>query len=206
MIDMDKRIVLTKRQMKLIRELRKNLHRLSEMNADWFVNFDDFAEKLTIAFYNAENVRSYENACLCDKSVDDSSCVLDPNELSHLTLHAIYIGNDPMLLLENNQYVKDRIIDAYKVIEKKKLQEAFGSDGYRLQSIKKEIKERAKADKELHEELDRWISTGNDKMIEITLADIAANNCRRNELKSEAIKLGRIVAQKKREFLKKKGW
>lgn len=206
MIDMDKRIVLTKRQMKLIRELRKNLHRLSEMNADWFVNFDDFAEKLTIAFYNAENVRSYEDACLCDKSVDDSSCVLDPNELSHLTLHAIYIGNDPMLLLENNQYVKDRIIDAYKVIEKKKLQEAFGSDGYRLQSIKKEIKERAKADKELHEELDRWISTGNDKMIEITLADIAANNCRRNELKSEAIKLGRIVAQKKREFLKKKGW
>lgn len=203
---MDKRIVLTKRQMKLIRELRKNLHRLSEMNADWFVNFDDFAEKLTIAFYNAENVYSYEDAYLCDKSVDDSSCVLDPNELSHLTLHAIYIGNDPMLLLENNQYVKDRIIDAYKVIEKKKLQEAFGSDGYRLQSIKKEIKERAKADKELHEELDRWISTGNDKMIEITLADIAANNCRRNELKSEAIKLGRIVAQKKREFLKNKGW
>ena len=203
---MDKRIVLTKRQMKLIRELRKNLHRLSEMNADWFVNFDDFAEKLTIAFYNAENVYSYEDAYLCDKSVDDSSCVLDPNELSHLTLHTKYIGNDPMLLLENNQYVKDRIIDAYKVIEKKKLQEAFGSDGYRLQSIKKEIKERAKADKELHEELDRWISTGNDKMIEITLADIAANNCKRNELKSEAIKLGRIVAQKKREFLKNKGW
>ena len=203
---MDKRIVLTKRQMKLIRELRKNLHRLSEMNADWFVNFDDFAEKLTIAFYNAENVYSYEDAYLCDKSVDDSSCVLDPNELSHLTLHAIYIGNDPMLLLENNQYVKDRIIDAYKVIENKKLQEALGLDGYRLQSIKKEIKERAKADKELHEELDRWISTGNDKMIEITLADIAANNCRRNELKSEAIKLGRIVAQKKREFLKNKGW
>ena len=44
------------------------------------------------------------------------------------------------------------------------------------------------------------------KMIEITLADIAANNCKRNELKSEAIKLGRIVAQKKREFLKNKGW
>ena len=203
---MDKRIVLTKRQKGLIKELRKNLHRLSEMNADWFVNFDDFAEKLTIAFYNAENVGSYEDACLCYKSVDDSSCVLDPNELSHLTLHARYIGNDPMLLLENNQYVKDRIIDAYKVIEKKKLQEAFGSDGYRLQSIKKEIKERAKADKELHEELDRWISTGNDKMIEITLEDIAANNCKRNELKSEAIKLGRIVAQKKREFLKNKGW
>lgn len=203
---MDKRIVLTKCQKKLIKELRKNLHRLSEMNAYWFVNFDDFSEKLTIAFYNAENVRSYEDACLCDKSVDDSSCVLDPNELSHLTLHARYIGNDPMLLLENNQYVKDRIIDAYKVIEKKKLKEAFGSDGYRLYSIKKEIKERAKADKELHEELDRWISTDNDKMIEITLADIAANNCRRNELKSEAIKLGRIVAQKKREFLKKKRW
>ena len=203
---MDKRIVLTECQKKLIKELRKNLHRLSEMNAYWFVNFDDFSEKLTIAFYNAENVRSYEDACLCDKSVDDSSCVLDPNELSHLTLHARYIGNDPMLLLENNQYVKDRIIDAYKVIEKKKLKEAFGSDGYRLYSIKKEIKERAKADKELHEELDRWISTDNDKMIEITLADIAANNCRRNELKSEAIKLGRIVAQKKREVLKKKGW
>lgn len=203
---MDKRIVLTKRQMKLIRELRKNFHKLYEMNVGCFFNFDDYGEELTIAFYNTENVRSYEDACLCDKSVDDSSCILDPNELSHLTLHTKYIGNDPMLLLENNQYVKDRIIDAYKVIEKKKLQEAFGSDGYRLQSIKKEIKERANADKELHEELDRWISTGNDKMIEITLADIAANNCKRNELKSEAIKLGRIVAQKKREFLKNKGW
>jgi hypothetical protein len=176
------------------------------MNAGCFFNVDDYGEELTIAFYNTENVRSYEDACLCDKSVDDSSCILDPNELSHLTLHTKYIGNDPMLLLENNQYVKDRIIDAYKVIEKKKLQEALGSDGYRLQSIKKEIKERANADKELHLELDRWNSIGNDKMIEITLADIAANNCKRNELKSEAIKLGRIVAQKKREFLKNKGW
>lgn len=203
---MDKRIVLTKRQMKLIRELRKNFHKLYEMNVGCFFNFDDYDEELTIAFYNTENVRSYEDACLCDKSVDDSSCILDPNELSHLTLHTKYIGNDPMLLLENNQYVKDRIIDAYKVIENKKLQEALGSDGYRLQSIRNEIKERAKADKELHLELDRWISTGNDKMIEITLADIAANNCKRNELKSEAIKLGRIVAQKKREFLKNKGW
>lgn len=203
---MDKRIVLTKRQMKLIRELRKNFYKLYEMNVGCFFNFDDYGEELTIAFYNTENVRYDKDACLCDKSVDDSSCILDPNELSHLTLHTKYIGNDPMLLLENNQYVKDRIIDAYKVIEKKKLQEALGSDGYRLQSIKKEIKERAKADKELHEELDRWISTGNDKMIEITLADIAANNCKRNELKSEAIKLGRIVAQKKREFLKNKGW
>ena len=203
---MDKRIVLTKRQMKLIRELRKNFHKLYEMNAGCFFNVDDYGEELTIAFYNTENVRSYEDACLCDKSVDDSSCILDPNELSHLTLHTKYIGNDPMLLLENNQYVKDRIIGAYKVIEKKKLQEALGSDGYRLQSIRNEIKERAKADKELHLELDRWISTGNDKMIEITLADIAANNCKRNELKSEAIKLGRIVAQKKREFLKNKGW
>ena len=122
---MDKRIVLTKRQMKLIRELRKNFHKLYEMNVGCFFNFDDYDEELTIAFYNAENVYSYEDAYLCDKSVDDSSCVLDPNELSHLTLHAIYIGNDPMLLLENNQYVKDRIIDAYKVIEKKKLQEAI---------------------------------------------------------------------------------
>ena len=183
---MDKRIVLTKRQMKLIRELGKNFHKLYEMNVGCFFNFDDYGEELTIAFYNTENVRSYEDACLCDKSVDDSSCILDPNELSHLTLH------------------KECAVEF--TYDEKKLQEAFGSDGYRLQSIKKEIKERAQADKELQEELDRWISTGNDKMIEITLADIAANNCKRNELKSEAIKLGRIVAQKKREFLKNKGW
>ena len=145
---MDKRIVLTKRQMKLIRELRKNFHKLYEMNVGCFFNFDDYGEELTIAFYNTENVRYDKDACLCDKSVDDSSCILDPNELSHLTLHAKYIGNDPMLLLENNQYVKDRIIDAYKVIEKKKLQEALGSDGYRLQSIKKEIKENERKEKQ----------------------------------------------------------
>lgn len=203
---MDKRIALTKRQMKLIRELRKNFHKLYEMNVGCFVNFDDYDEELTIAFYNTENVDYYGDAYVDDEPADNSSCILVPNEVSHVTLHTREIGTDPMLLLENNKYVRDRIIDAYKVIENKKLQEALGSDGYRLQSIKKEIKERAKADKELHEELDRWNSIGNDKMIEITLEDIAANNCKRNELKSEAIKLGRIVAQKKREFLKNKGW
>lgn len=195
---MDKRIVLTKRQMKLIRELRKNFHKLYEMNVGCFVNFDDYDEELTIAFYNTENVDYYEDAYVDDEPADNSSCILVPNELSHVTLHAREIGTDPMLLLENNKYVRDRIIDAYKVIENKKLQEALGSDGYRLQSIRNEIKERAKADKELHEELDRWIDAGNERMIEITLQDIEANNNMRTSLKSEAIKLGRVVANKKR--------
>ena len=39
---MDKRIVLTKRQMKLIRELGKNFHKLYEMNVGCFFNFDDY--------------------------------------------------------------------------------------------------------------------------------------------------------------------
>ena len=38
-------------------------------------------------------------------------------------------------------------------------------------------------------------------MKEITLQDIEANNAERARLKSEAIKLGKVVAQKTREFL-----
>ena len=55
MIDMDKRIVLTKRQKELIQELRKNLKRLSEMNVGMLANSDDMGQ-LILAYYNDEEV------------------------------------------------------------------------------------------------------------------------------------------------------
>ena len=214
MIDMDKRIVLTKRQKELIQELRKNLKRLSEMNVGMLANSDDMGQ-LILAFYNDEEVHycSEDDEYIDDPEDDYSSCIIDPNELSNVIFPLEFYDTPPVLLLENNQYVKDRIIEEYKQIQEEREEIAFqealaqvlGEDAIRLHTMNAEIERRDELDKVLHEELDRWVNSGNEKMIEITSEDIAVNDAHRTSLKSEAMKLGLIVAEKKREFLKNRG-
>ena len=205
---MDTRLVLTKRQNELVKELNRLFRQFAIEGGSYISELCDNDTSLTYYFYNGKNVIDIIRAdeyVNYEEEIDDMNVFLDKQSLERCKLKVNTLYGDPCFLLENNQYVKDRILKTIKKVSNTRkqieLNNALGKDGERLANIKKQIKDRAQAAIQLKEELCRWETSGNERMKEITLQDIEANNAERVRLKSEAIKLGKVVAQKTREFL-----
>ena len=198
---MDKRLIFTKRQKELLKELKKELVKLEGKGGCTVCNLLDTYDygcndKIEIFFCGTDNrggreISSYKQ---CRKLL--RNCSVDVGKTGY---------NDVLCLLENNQYVKDRIAVSFRKIfkerKKRELQDALGEDGIRLQELKALYKQYCKARLELEEELERFRSSGNESVVDIILEDLAANSKEIASIRSESIRLGRAVAKKKREFL-----
>ena len=205
---MDNRLILTERQHALVKELYRLFRDFAKEEGRFIPVLEDMKGSLIYHFYNGKNVDYIERT---DEYIDyqgvigDNNVLLDPKFLEKYELDVTLLSGDPYFLLENNQYVRDRILKTIKSVSNTRkqmaLNKALGKDGERLANIKKEIKERYLTSIQLTEELRRWEAAGNERMIEITLQDIEVNNHKRSCLKSEAIKLGKVVAKMTREFL-----
>lgn len=216
---MDKRLKFTPRQKQLIKELQKLFDQLYSNNIGYIVCPDleldcDSAEDWAgwtggIVFYNEEQVEYIEEPY-------DTDDALKVTNLRHVTfsVDGLFSNTSPMVELENNDYVRNRIRRRYNKMrreseaeERERIiwqarQNALGEPGRQLSAIRAEMEVIQKALKSLKDDLEIWISKDNQRIIDITKADILENERKLANLKEQESVLKVEVDRRLEEFKK----
>ena len=186
---MDRRLKFTPRQKQLIKQLQKLFDQLYDNNIGYVVGWDIYDDiwKAGVAFYNNEHVDYVEEYHNLLENPDTKP--LHITELKHVAfdIDGVLDVTSPIVELENNDYVRNRIRRRYNKMRREEEaaeremmiwraeMDALGEPGEELDGVRLEIQVVREVLRSLKEDLEIWESGDNQKIIDITRADILEN-------------------------------